>query len=70
MQTGINTCSQDYGLALILMWAGSLQSNYAEAVKESTKALELDPNYMKALMRRAQAQEKLENFQDAITGIV
>jgi hypothetical protein len=25
---------------------------------------------MKALMRRAQAQEKLENFQDAITGIV
>jgi tetratricopeptide (TPR) repeat protein len=51
------------------MWAGSLQSNYAEAVKESTKALELDPNYMKALMRRAQAQEKLENFQDAITDL-
>ncbi|CAK9869895.1 unnamed protein product [Sphagnum jensenii] len=44
-------------------------SNYAEAVKESTKALELDPNYMKALMRRAQAQEKLENFQDAITDL-
>jgi Flp pilus assembly protein TadD len=52
------------------MWAGLLQSNYAEAVKESTKALELDPNYMKALMRRAQAQEKLENFEDAIKGIV
>jgi hypothetical protein len=25
---------------------------------------------MKALMRRAQAQEKLENFEDAIKGIV
>ncbi|KAG0504312.1 hypothetical protein KC19_N042800 [Ceratodon purpureus] len=35
--------------------------NYKDAVTESTKALELDPNYVKALMRRAQANESLEN---------
>lgn len=37
-------------------------------MKECTKALELNPSYGKALLRRAEAQEKLENFEEAITG--
>ena len=45
------------------------QKNYALAVTESTKALELDPNYVKALMRRAQANEKLDKFEEALTGM-
>ena len=45
------------------------QNNYEEAVKESTKALELEPNYVKALVRRAQAAEKLEKYEDALAGM-
>ncbi|CAN6293120.1 unnamed protein product [Urochloa humidicola] len=37
-----------------------------EAVKESTKALELNPSYLKALLRRAEAHEKLEHYDEAI----
>ncbi|CAN6287875.1 unnamed protein product [Urochloa humidicola] len=39
---------------------------YDEAVKESTKALELNPSYLKALLRRAEAHEKLEHYDEAI----
>ncbi|PRQ37668.1 putative 43kDa postsynaptic protein [Rosa chinensis] len=39
---------------------------YDDAVKEFTKALELNPSYMKALIRRAEAHEKLEHFEEAI----
>ncbi|GAB4838164.1 hypothetical protein Ancab_027693 [Ancistrocladus abbreviatus] len=39
---------------------------YEETVKECTKALELNPAYIKALARRAEAYEKLERFEDAI----
>ncbi|RVW84728.1 Tetratricopeptide repeat protein 1 [Vitis vinifera] len=34
-----------------------------DAIKECTKALELNPTYMKALTRRAEAHEKLEHFE-------
>ncbi|PKI56673.1 hypothetical protein CRG98_022923 [Punica granatum] len=37
-----------------------------DTVKECTKALELNPKYVKALLRRAEAQEKIENFEEAI----
>ncbi|PQQ13673.1 tetratricopeptide repeat protein 1 isoform X1 [Prunus yedoensis var. nudiflora] len=37
-----------------------------DAIKECTKALELNPSYMKALLRRAEAHEKLEHFEEAI----
>ncbi|RWR72703.1 tetratricopeptide repeat protein 1-like protein isoform X1 [Cinnamomum micranthum f. kanehirae] len=40
---------------------------YDDAIKECTKALELNPTYMKALVRRAEAHEKLEHFEEAIT---
>ncbi|PQM36421.1 tetratricopeptide repeat protein 1 [Prunus yedoensis var. nudiflora] len=35
---------------------------YEDAIKECTKALELNPSYMKALLRRAEAHEKLEHL--------
>ncbi|KAL4200871.1 hypothetical protein AMTRI_Chr02g255790 [Amborella trichopoda] len=37
-----------------------------ETVKECTEALKLNPTYVKALLRRAEANEKLENFEEAI----
>lgn len=40
---------------------------YEESITECKKALELNPSYMKALLRKAEAHEKLENFEDAIT---
>lgn len=39
---------------------------YNETVKECTKALELNPSYIKALVRRGEAHEKLEHFEEAI----
>lgn len=44
------------------------QQKYEESVKECTKALELNPTYMKALLRRAEAREKLEQYEESITG--
>ncbi|GLJ37178.1 hypothetical protein SUGI_0754180 [Cryptomeria japonica] len=41
-------------------------NKYEETIKESTKALDLNPAYMKALIRRAEAHEKLEHFEEAI----
>ncbi|CAH2077459.1 unnamed protein product [Thlaspi arvense] len=42
---------------------------HEESVKECTKALELNPTYTKALVRRAEAHEKLEHFEEAITDL-
>ncbi|XVE63464.1 hypothetical protein DITRI_Ditri07aG0022700 [Diplodiscus trichospermus] len=39
---------------------------YEETIKECTKALELNPSYIKALVRRGEAHEKLEHFEEAI----
>uniref|UniRef100_A0A7C9EMM7 Uncharacterized protein n=1 Tax=Opuntia streptacantha TaxID=393608 RepID=A0A7C9EMM7_OPUST len=39
---------------------------YSETVKECTKALELNPSYVKALVRRGEALEKLERYDEAI----
>jgi tetratricopeptide (TPR) repeat protein len=39
---------------------------FDETVKECSKALELNPSYIKVLLRRAEAHEKLENFDEAI----
>ncbi|KAJ4803377.1 Tetratricopeptide repeat protein 1 [Rhynchospora pubera] len=40
---------------------------YEETIKECTKALELNPSYLKALLRRAEAHEKLEHYDEAIS---
>ncbi|KAL0916486.1 hypothetical protein M5K25_014006 [Dendrobium thyrsiflorum] len=39
---------------------------YDDAIKESNKALELNPSYVKALIRRGEAHEKLEHYEEAI----
>ena len=44
------------------------QEKFEDAIKECTKALELNPSYMKALTRRAEAHEKLEHFEEALAG--
>ena len=44
------------------------QGKYEDAIKDCTNALELNPNYVKALLRRGEAHEKLEHFEEAIAG--
>ncbi|XP_030456444.2 uncharacterized protein LOC115677418 [Syzygium oleosum] len=39
---------------------------YEDTIKECNKALELNPTYMKALVRRSEAHEKLENYEEAL----
>ncbi|KAK9143115.1 hypothetical protein Syun_012515 [Stephania yunnanensis] len=41
---------------------------YEDTIKECTKALELNSSYLKALIRRAEAHEKLEHFEEAVAG--
>ncbi|XLR57191.1 hypothetical protein S83_007863 [Arachis hypogaea] len=45
------------------------QEKYDNTVKECTKALDLNPVYIKALVRRGEAHEKLEHFEEAIAEI-
>ena len=40
----------------------NMQGKHDGTVKECSKALELNPTYMKALIRRGEAREKLENY--------
>ncbi|XP_026402177.1 tetratricopeptide repeat protein 1-like [Papaver somniferum] len=44
----------------------SNSGRYEETIKECNKALELNPAYMKALIRRGEAHEKLEHFEEAV----
>lgn len=39
---------------------------HTETIKECTKAIELNPTYLKALLRRAEAHEKLDHYDEAI----
>jgi len=45
------------------------QKLYDEVVEDCTKSLELKPDYVKVLMRRAQALEALERFEDALKDV-
>ncbi|EPS64474.1 hypothetical protein M569_10307 [Genlisea aurea] len=42
---------------------------YDETIKECSKALELKPEYVKAISRRAEAQEKLEHYDESIADL-
>ncbi|CAK8541552.1 unnamed protein product [Lathyrus sativus] len=42
------------------------QGKYENTIKECTKSLELNPAYVKTLVRRGEAHEKLEHFEEAI----
>lgn len=46
------------------------QGKYEDSIKECTKALDLNPVYKKVLLRRAEAHEKLEHFEEAVAGRV
>ncbi|CAL1372208.1 unnamed protein product [Linum trigynum] len=45
----------------------TMHGKYEGTVKECTKALEINPSYIKAFMRRGEAHEKLEHFEEAIS---
>ncbi|XP_062078512.1 uncharacterized protein LOC133783012 [Humulus lupulus] len=55
-----STCHSNRAICYLKM------GKYEETVKECTKALELNPSYIKALLRRGEAHEKLEHFEEAI----
>ena len=42
------------------------QADYNGAIEDSTKSIELQPQYIKAIRRRAQAYEKTEKLDDAL----
>lgn len=44
----------------------SKMGNYQDTIKECNRALELNSTYMKALVRRSEAHEKLENYEEAL----
>jgi len=44
------------------------QGKYDNTIKECTEALELNLVCVKALVRRGEAHEKLEHFEEAIAG--
>lgn len=46
------------------------QGKNEDSIKECTQALELNPSYKKVLLRRAEAHEKLEHFEEAVAGRV
>ena len=39
---------------------------YKDSVEDCTAALDLDENYQKALLRRAQSNMELEEYEDAV----
>ena len=42
------------------------QNQYPESIKDCTKAVELNPNYLKALYRRAELYEKTDKLDEAL----
>lgn len=46
------------------------QGKFDETIKECTKAIELNPMYVKALLRRGEAHEKLQHYDESIAGNV
>ncbi|KAH7546081.1 hypothetical protein FEM48_Zijuj01G0162900 [Ziziphus jujuba var. spinosa] len=56
-----STCYSNRAICFLKM------EKYEDTIKECTKALGLNPSYMKALVRRAEAHEKLEHFEEAIS---
>ncbi|XP_074592051.1 uncharacterized protein LOC141847864 [Curcuma longa] len=66
LPSSVDVCSMSHGNRA----ACFLKLNqYTDAVTECTKALELNPSYVKALVRRAEAHEKLDNYEEAIADL-
>ena len=47
----------------------SLSVSVPSGVLSYSAALTLEPNYLKALLRRAQAHEAIEKYEDALGGV-
>ena len=45
-----------------------IQKNYAKVIDDCSKAIELNPKYIKCIQRRARAAETIENFELALEG--
>lgn len=43
-----------------------LKEKYEDAIRDSSKALEYNPDYMKALLRRAELYERVEKLDEAL----
>jgi len=41
-------------------------TNYNDAVEDCTKAIEIDPSYVKALLRRAQCYNQMEKYDECV----
>lgn len=46
------------------------ENDYEPTVQDCTRSLELNPNYVKVLLRRSQANEKLDRLEEALQGFV
>lgn len=42
------------------------QEKYDEAIKDCSKAIDLHPHYLKAVLRRAELYEKVEKLEEAL----
>jgi len=50
----------------MLKFDGYRTKHFEDAVQDSTAALELEPEYVKALLRRAAAYEELDDLEHAL----
>lgn len=50
----------------LLIIVSSAQENNEKSIKDCTKAVELKPTYVKALLRRAELYEKTEKLDEAL----
>jgi len=67
----LNLCTKPEDRAVIMAnraacFMTNTTQNYHEAIVDCTNALEINPNYTKALIRRGQAYEALEKFKLAL----
>lgn len=68
----LRTCPLKYAKDRAIMYSnrGACKmrlEEYEDSIKDCSKALELHPHYMKALMRRAELYEKTEKLDEALT---
>jgi import receptor subunit TOM70 len=46
-----------------------MQEMHQNVIEDCARAIELDPGYVKAVMRRAQAYEATDKLEDALDGV-